>query len=207
MSKKQDAYYFNLFIACAEDSCKAAHLLKDTLMNFRPEELKEQMDRIHEIEHAADDKKHQMMDRVSKAFIVPIEREDIVALSQNIDEVTDKIEDVMIRLYTNNVQKIRPDAVELLDVVIRCCEEMKEMLTDFADFRHSRTLKDRIIRINAMEEEADRLYMSAMRKIHTGSKDPLIVISWREIYAYLESCADACEHVADAVESVVMKNS
>ena len=207
MSKKQDAYYFNLFIACAEDSCKAAHLLKDTLMNFRPEKLKEQMDRIHEIEHAADDKKHQMMDRVSKAFIVPIEREDIVALSQNIDEVTDKIEDVMIRLYTNNVQKIRPDAVELLDVVIRCCEEMKEMLTDFADFRHSRTLKDRIIRINAMEEEADRLYMSAMRKIHTGSKDPLIVISWREIYAYWESCADACEHVADAVESVVMKNS
>ena len=86
-------------------------------------------------------------------------------------------------------------------------EEMKEMLTDFAEFRHSRTLKDRIIRINAMEEEADRLYMSAMRKIHTGSKDPLIVISWREIYAYLESCADACEHVADAVESVVMKNS
>ena len=57
MSKKQDAYYFNLFIACAEDACKAAHLLKDTLMNFRPDKLKEQMDQIHEIEHAADEKK------------------------------------------------------------------------------------------------------------------------------------------------------
>ena len=49
--------------------------------------------------------------------------------------------------------------------------------------------------------------MSAMRRSHPGSRDPLHVISWREIYAYLERCADACEHVADAVESVVMKNS
>lgn len=49
--------------------------------------------------------------------------------------------------------------------------------------------------------------MTSMRKLYTESKDPIHIIAWREIYIYLERCADACEHVADVVESVVMKNS
>ena len=51
---------------------------------------------------------------LAKAFITPIEREDIILLSQNIDEMTDKIEDVLLRIYCNNVQTIRPDALKLV---------------------------------------------------------------------------------------------
>ena len=77
---------------------------------------------MHTVEHAADEKKHEMLHILAKAFITPIEREDIILLSQNIDEVTDKIEDVLLRLYCNNVQSILPDALGLVSVVIRCCE-------------------------------------------------------------------------------------
>ena len=59
----------------------------------------------------------------------------------------------------------------------------------------------------ALEEEADRLYIASMHSLHSEEKDVLAVIAWREIYSYLEKCADACEHAADVVESVVMKNS
>ena len=121
--------------------------------------------------------------------------------------MVDKLEDVLLRLYINNVQEIREDAVGLMDVVSRCCEEMKNMMKDFADFRHSKTLKSRIIRINELEEEADRLFVSSMRKLHETEPDPLKIIAWREIYNYMENCADACEHVADTVQNVVMKNS
>ena len=68
-------------------------------------------------------------------------------------------------------------------------------------------MKNRIIEINDLEETSDRLFMKSMRKLHTECSDPLHIIVWREIYIYLERCADACEHVADTVESVVMKNS
>lgn len=61
--------------------------------------------------------------------------------------------------------------------------------------------------INALEEEGDRVYMEIMRKLHTEVTDPLEIIAWREIYDYLEKCCDACEHVADVVESVMMKNT
>ena len=207
MARKQDAFYFDNFTACIDCACQAAHLLYQCMRDFDPQRIQEKLGEMHAVEHAADMKKHELLNVLAKAFITPIEREDILLLSQNIDEVTDKIEDVLLRLYCNNVQRIRPDALKLSAVVIRCCEEAKSMLEEFTQFRHSKTLHGRIVHINTMEEEADEIFISSLRSLHTTCSDPLEVIVWREIYTYLEKCVDACEHVADIVESVVMKNS
>ena len=144
---------------------------------------------------------------LARAFITPIEREDIILLSQSIDEITDKIEDVMLRLYCNNVQTIRPDAIEMGAVLIHCCEEVRKLIDEFADFRRSKKLREYIIHINTMEEQADKLFIDSMRRLHTSTSDPIEIIGWREIYIYMEKCADACEHVSDAVESVIMTNT
>ena len=207
MSKKQDAIYFDNFIACAKYASQAAQLLKEIFHSLDPSHMSQWADQLHEIEHAADKKRHAMTDKLAKAFITPIEREDIILLSQNIDEVTDKIEDVLLRVYCNNVQKIRPEALELSRLVIRCCEEAKLMAQEFADFKRSKGLRDHIIRINTLEEEADQQFINSMRTLHTTCTDPIEIIVWREIFLYLEKCVDACEHVADVVEEVVMKNS
>ena len=113
----------------------------------------------------------------------------------------------MIRVYINNVQKIPQEALQLLDVVCQCCEEVQNLLKEFADFRHSNKITQKIIAINTLEEEADSLYISNMRKLHTEGNDVLYIIAWTEIFNYFEKCADACEHVADTVGSIVMKNS
>ena len=207
MAKKQDSFYFDNFVLCAEESCRAAKMLKETLGDFREELLEERLEQMHEIEHSGDAKKHEMLYRLSKEFIPPIEREDIVALSQNIDNVTDKVEDVMLRVYMNNVHEIEPDALAMADVVIRCCDAVRELLVEFREFKKSKKIKDLVIRINDFEEEADKLFMNSMRKLYAASEDPIRIIAWRDIYIYLERCADACEHVAVVVESVIMKNS
>lgn len=155
MSKKQDDFYFQNFIECAGYSCQAAHLLKEILSDFRPEDTRLRLDELHKIEHEADMKKHELSDRLTKAFITPIEREDIAALSEQIDDLTDKIEEVFIRIYINNVKAIRPEALKMLELVIQCCEEVCGLMREFANFRRSKELKDRIIQVNSLEEEAD----------------------------------------------------
>ena len=207
MSKKSDSYYFQNFIECVECGCQAAKMLEDNLEHFDTGLLQDNLDGLHRIEHDADKKKHEMMAVLVKAFITPIEREDIILLSQSIDEVTDKIEDVLIRIYINNIRQIRPEALAFIKVIIRCCEALKEVMEEFADFRKSKTLHDLIIEINALEEEGDRLFIESMRRLHAEVTDPIEIIAWREIYVYLEKCCDACEHVADVVESVIMKNT
>lgn len=207
MAKKQDDFYFEKFITCTDYALQAACLLDQIMRNFQPERLVEQLDAMHRVEHAGDEQKHELLNVLAKAFITPIEREDIILLSQNIDEVTDKIEDVLLRLYCNNIQEIRPDALDLSTIVIRCCEEAKHLATEFANFKRSKKLHEHIIRINTLEEEADKRFIDGMRNLHTTCTDPVQIIVWRELYIYLEKCVDACEHVADTVESIVMKNS
>ena len=207
MAKKSDNYYFENFIQCVECGCQAAMMLGENLANFDVNRLSENLDELHKIEHDADKKKHEMMAVLVKAFITPIEREDIILLSQSIDEVTDQIEDVLIRIYINNVHTIRPEALQFTKVIIRCCKVLKEIMEEFANFKKSKTLHGLIIEINALEEEGDRLFIDSMRRLHTEVTDPLEIIAWREIYNFLEKCCDACEHVADAVESVIMKNT
>ena len=207
MSKKKDSYYFENFVTCVEYSSRAARMLEENLIHFRRENLKDRLDEIHRVEHDADQKKHEMMGVLVKAFITPIEREDIILLSQSIDEVTDKIEDVMIRLYINNVKDIRPEAVEFAALLIQCCEALSQMMQEFENFKKSKTLHECLIRINEREEQGDRLFIKSMRKLHKETDNVIDIIAWREIFNYLEKCCDACEHVADAVESVIMKNT
>ena len=207
MAKKGDRYYFDNFIACVECSQRAATLLGETLKNYSKEDMAKKREQIHEIEHEADVKKHELMHMLNKAFITPIEREDIVSLAQNLDDITDTIEDVFLRIYICDVDTIKENAIAMTDLVVSACEALKIAMDEFPEFRKSTKLKEYLIRINDLEEEGDNLYIDGMRGLHTGDCSPLEVIAWRDIYSYLERCMDACEHAADVVESVIMKNS
>ncbi|MDR1131396.1 MAG: DUF47 family protein [Oscillospiraceae bacterium] len=204
---KKDSLYFSNFIESAEVSCEAAYALRKILCDFSVDTLPENKALLHEIEHKGDNKRHEMTNVLVRAFITPIEREDMLKLSQYIDDVTDCIEDILIRIYINNVTGIREDSLEFIDIVIKCCEAMKEMLEEFPNFKKSKKLGELIIEINRLEELGDDMYVKCMRTLHTTSTDPLEIIAWREIYEFMERCCDTCENVADIIESIVIGNT
>lgn len=207
MARKNDAFYFDSFRKHAELSCQAAALLGEVMRSYNIEEFKSAVDKMHQIEQAADEIKHEINDALVTAFVTPIEREDIAMLSENLDTVTDRIEGVMHRLYFDNITEIRPDALELVEMIERACTEMCALLEDLPQFKRSKTLRKHVIAINDTEEEADHAYIRAMRTLHTTETDALKVFGWHEVYTFLEYCVDSCEHVADTVSSIVMKNS
>ncbi len=207
MAKKQDAYYFENFVACAEYSSAAADLLCEIMGDFDEAKLSDYMEKMHTIEHSADLKKHELTEALIKAFITPIDREDIIQVSHNLDELTDKIEDVLVRMYLNRVKSINPNAIEMATGVKQCCDEVLALMSDFSNYKHSKKLREHMININSLEEKLDRLYMSSMYSLTDERSDALYVLAWRDIYNYLEKCADTAEHIADIVETVVMKNS
>ena len=192
---KKECDYFEMMVRGVKFSCKAAELLKTNL------------EEMHVIEHNADISKHDTMSELMRAFITPIEREDIILLIQEIDDVTDAIEDVLIRTYMFNVAAIREEALEFADVIVRCCEVLKDTLKEFRHFRKSDSIYENIVEINRLEEEGDALYTRAVRKLYLSSTDPIELSVWREIFDRMEKCCDACEHVANDVESVMLKNS
>lgn len=205
--KSQKSLFFCNFEKSASLAYDSARLLADILSNFNPADLPVSMRRMHEIEHAADEVKHEVTAELSRAFVTPIDRYDIAKLIENLDNVTDSIEEVLIRIHICSVKAIRPDVEPFTALLIRCCDNMHKLLGEFTRFKSSGTLKTYIIEINRLEEEGDRLYMHAMHRLHTDETDALHVLAWREVYSCFEVCFDACEHVADVVESIAIINT
>ena len=206
MAKKNNNYYFDTFEKGVSYASEAAALLGACFESYDPANLKTRIDEMHTIEHTADGVKHEMMEKLLKEFLPPIEREDIMELSHTIDEVTDAIEDVLLRMYMFNITELREEAKEFTTVIINCCAALKEMMVELPNFRKSTTLRERVVAINHMEEEGDRLYTVAMRRLYTEETDAVAVVAWTAMFDRLEKCCDCCEHVADVVERVVMKN-
>ncbi|MDL2323592.1 DUF47 family protein [Ruminococcaceae bacterium OttesenSCG-928-A16] len=205
MAKKNE--YFDTFQTLVDFSCQAAKELQTSLQEFDPMTLQGKMESMHEIEHNADDEKHTMMTKLAQEFVTPIEREDIILLANEIDEVIDKIEDVLMRIYMYNIKAIRPEALAFTDVIVRCTMALQVAMAEFYNFHKSKEIKQCIIDVNTMEEEGDALYIEAMRTLYTSDADAVTIVAWSETFDRLEECCDACEHVANVMESVMMKNA
>jgi predicted phosphate transport protein (TIGR00153 family) len=207
MSKNKDFNYFKAFVNLSNFSLKAAEILNTNLHEFDKHEIEEKSKEMHAIEHAADLDKHEIMNRLVKEFLPPIEREDITSLSEKIDDVVDAIEDVLIGIDIFNVQAIRPEIIKFTELIMNCCQSMNSALIEFENFKKSKTLHAAIIEVNNLEEDGDALYINGMRNLYRSTKDPIELMVWSEIYRRLEKCCDCCEKVANDIENIVMKNS
>ena len=207
MANKADRFYFENFIAAAEQSCLAARYLTECLTGYDAQKLSSMLEQMHAIEHEGDGKKHELSAALAKAFVTPIDREDLDLISHDIDDVTDNIEEVLQRFYMNRITSVLPEAVEFARKLESCCALMKDIMVEFINFKKSSKLHDMIVELNHAEEECDRLYLTASRSLREKGLDALDVLAWREIYDCMEECADACEHVGDCVETVIMKNT
>lgn len=207
MASKADRFYFENISAAAESACKAANYLEKCLSDFHPERLSTMLDEMHVLEHSGDTKKHEMSAALARAFVTPLEREDLALISQNVDEVTDSIEEVLQAFYMYQLNVATPEAVQFAKKISESCLIMKQMLDELVNFKKPEKLHKLIIELNNTEEDCDKLYMDAVRHLNVRFQDAVEIVSWRDVYKRLEACADATEHVGDCVDTIVMKNT
>ncbi len=204
---KGDKFYFDNFKESTSLSKKAALYLVECLENYNPDNIEEMLKKMHEIEHSADQKKHEMNAALIKAFVTPVDREDLAMLSHNLDQVTDKIEEILQKLYIYNIRTIEPHIVEFAKKIVKSCELLCELIDEFENFRRSKKIQSLIISLNDVEEECDQIYLTSMREITKNPADVYTAISLCKIYDCFEACADACEHASECVDTVIMKNT
>jgi predicted phosphate transport protein (TIGR00153 family) len=205
-SKKYD--YFGSLVKMADFSCKAGEYLKRAFADFSKEKLPELLEKMHEIEHGGDNLRHEMVAQLADEFITPIDREDILEMSEIIDNITDKTEDVLKRVYMHDVDSIRPEAMAMAELICECINSVRAALEEFPNYKKSKKLNSLIIEINRLEEEGDYKYTDAIHAVLSEKGiDPLEAYAWSTIYDFMEDVYDACEDAADVMEDVIMKNS
>ncbi len=149
----------------------------------------------------------QMMMALAREFLPPIEREDIVSLSHELDDVVDALDEIMQRIYMYNVRSIRPETLEFTDLIIRCCNALAEAAQEFRNFKRSKTLASKLVEVNNLEGEGDTLHSKYTRKLFCEKNSELDIIVWMNLFEGLEMCFDKCERATDLMEGVILKNS
>ena len=209
MARKSGFNYFHSFISMANYAYEAAKYLDNIVKVFDPAStvLLEKVQGIHEIEHKADDERHEVITHLTTEFMTPIEREDIMEMVQKLDNVVDHIDDVMRAVYMFNIRTLSPSIISFGELIVRCTEALKTTMEKFENFRKSRTIKEYIVKVNEIEDEGDVLHLNSIHELFSSDISAIDVIRQNKLLDDMENCLDACEEVVDTVEQIMMKNS
>jgi predicted phosphate transport protein (TIGR00153 family) len=198
----QETKFFALFARLAAKVLEGAHRLRDLLADYTDVEVKTK--KIKEIEHEADLITHEVLDKLNKSFITPLEREDIRALAQYLDDVLDDIEGAADRFVLYGVKKPTPAAIEMVGIICQAAEQIQKAVDTLENLKEIHVF---LVEINRLENKADNVSREQIGKLFRDETDLRELLRWKEIYEQLESCADRCEDVADTIEDIVVKNA
>ena len=199
----KDEGFFDLFDALAERVTLSAALLHELFTD--PTRLDHFAGQIKELEHQADEVTHEVVVRLDRSFVTPLDREDIYALATTLDNVVDLVDGTARRAQMFHIGDCREPAIQLTAVLVRASELIRQAVNNVRDPQ----LVARISReIKKLEQEGDVLYFSAVGALFADTpQDPLEVVKWKELYDNIEYAIDESEDVLNVLESISIKNS
>jgi hypothetical protein len=193
--------FYDDFMSMADQLRVGARLLQEMLATDPPAFGK--AEEIKEVEHKCDFLTHEIIQRLNKTFVTPIDREDIHSLAKTLDDVMDAIDSAAALIPLYRIEKIRGGARELTVVIIKQTEEIRRAVEAL---ERKTGVLDHAIEINRLENEADRIHKQSVGQLFDEERDPIAVLKWKEIFDLLEEATDACEDVANLLENVVVKH-
>lgn len=208
MARKDKFDYFSAMEKIVGFACDEATALDKVLRNFDHDKIFDEMNAMHLIENEADKVNHEIYDRLAAEFITPIERDDILNLSQYLDEIVDSIEDVMMRLYMYDIHEMYAPALEMSSLIEKSTNALRVAMIEFGNFKKSETIKQLLIDVSDYEEAADKKYVMGIRHLHTEhTDDAVFLFTWENLLVRMEKCCDACAHAGDVMSTIIMKNT
>jgi predicted phosphate transport protein (TIGR00153 family) len=194
--------FFEDFVEMAEQIDRGAGLLEQMLAPEQP--LWDKADEIKEVEHKCDFLTHGVIQRLHKTFVTPLDREDIHTLARSLDDVIDAIDDCAAALRLYQISKTRTDARDLGHIIKASTVQVVSAMRALGK---KQGISEAAVEINRLENEADRAHQIAIRRLFDEEKDPIQILKWKEILAFLEAATDRCEDVANVLEGVVVKHA
>ena len=199
----QDKIFFNILEQQAELVLKAAKLFKK--MVNEPENFAEDIKEMRRIEHEGDEIVHQMIHRLHKSFITPIDQEDLSKLTSLYDDVLDYIDSVANRIFLFEIKELDDIIKGFADLIEKQVAEVNEALKQIRKIKQEE-MEKRFTQVHSLENLADDLHDKSLVKLYK-EKDAIKIILMKEIYDFLEGITDKCEDVCLVIQDIVLKNA
>src|SRR5437773_274878 len=195
--------FFDLFVAVAERNKEAARLLRE-LFAAPPERRIPYIEAIKRLEHEADQLTHEVVNRLDRTFITPLDREDIHQLASDLDDVMDAMDGTARRAQIFRLGQAPPGVLRMVEVLQRMVAVLAEAVSRL---KKGDDVITYCVEAKQLEEEGDAIYHESLGQLFEKERDAIELIKWKEIYDNLEGTLDQAEDVANVVESITIKHA
>ena len=196
--------FFDFLIANAENFEKGAQLANEVMKDMS--RISANMDEVSQLEHKADEINRQVVLKLSRVFITPIDREDFYNLTCNMENCVDSIHSTLMRVDLYHIKQTTPAAIQMSELLVTMSGEIKELFSLLKNIdRNEAELMSRAEHLSELESMADQIYRKEISRIFEGDMPVLDIIKWRDILNTMENVADRVERLGDTIKEVVMK--
>ena len=197
--------FFDLLEKQVDHAVEAANLFKDLISKGEIDGAA--LDRMRDIEHRGDETAHAIIDGLNRTFITPFDREDIYALTTELDDVIDMLNAIVRRMVVYKLSGVDKHLVEFASVIEQSVRAMARTVKGLRDKKHSKSVLESYVEIHRLENVGDAMRDAVLAELFATEKDPIAVIKRKEIYEHAETVLDICEDVAHVVESILVKHA
>ncbi|MGD0551591.1 MAG: DUF47 family protein [Sedimentisphaerales bacterium] len=201
----RDFNFFELFEKQISYAVDAARFFKEVVSNDGVNE--DTLSKMSAIEHQADDVAHTIIEQLNKTFITPIDREDIHALTMEIDDIVDMINTIVSRMRIYNITGVDKNLVEFAEVIEQSVQAVARAIGGLRNIKNVKVVFDACVEVNRLENVGDTMRDKVLMELFATEKDPIAVIKWKDIYVDAETVLDVCEDVAHVVDSIMVKQA
>lgn len=202
----KEVKFFDLFDKQAENLLEGAQLFNKIINT--PDISRDNVDKMHAIEHRGDEINHNILNMLNESFITPFDREDIFSLAQNMDNIIDGIYMITNRFYLYKILTPSEESKKLALIIENSAKAVSKVVNYLRSNKNMKETLKQCVEINRLENMADEIRDEAISRIlNDENANPILVIKQKELFEEAENVTDMCEHVANVVESIIVKNN
>jgi predicted phosphate transport protein (TIGR00153 family) len=207
----RDEGFYLLFNDAAENVAECARRLRELLNFFAVEtpaagghDVEKLANLVSDCEQRGDEITRTILRRLNSSFVTPFDREDIHALTEELDDVVDEMQAASDLLVLHRVEKPLPEVRDLADILVKAAEANVALIAKLPKLRD---LDSELEAIGRLESEADRVYRRSVARLFGGEFKAFAVLKWKDVVEAIEASVNAIENISDIVESIVLKHA
>ena len=164
------------------------------------------VEQLSAVEDKADKIIVEVYEALSKTFVTPIDRSDIYELATDLEDITDDIFAIALQFVMHALDELPAGSTQLARIIQNACNEIKSAVFLLRSMKAFAQVREHCKRINTLEHEGDEIFRLRTAELFRTEKDAIKLIKHKEFLEGLEQTLDGCDDMANALETIVIKN-
>lgn len=198
--------FFDLFLKLGQEVLNISDVLRALSVAGTPQNLSEFIKQAIDIEHRADEVTHQMVECLNKTFITPFDREDIYNLTEELDDIIDKVENVIHNLAIYGISPREKFLADFAAIIAKDAECLMKLVELLKQQKYTSQFRDYIIKIHDLEDQGDKLFLQTLKSLFQDHSEPVRIIKVKDVAEDLERVVDKFQTASNTFENILVKS-